>query len=262
MTRMTSIRRIVGLAACCGALASATWSYPPAEGFDAEGSDPEAIELADAVMETMGGYDAWQATRYLTWKVFGRRLHVWDRHTGRARIEGASREDGTPYVILMNLHSKEGRAWRGGEELTGDALAEMLDNGEAAWINDSYWLVMPYKLKDTGVNLTYAGVSMMEDGRSARAVDLTFEAVGRTPQNWYRVHIADDSGLVEQWDFYSDAEDAEPRFKTPWHDWRTFGSILLSDNRGENGHSDVAVFDSLPDSVFDDPAPTDWVALD
>ena len=163
----------------------------------------------------------------------------------------------------MNLHDGTGRAWRDGEEITdADALAGMLENGESAWINDSYWLVMPYKLKDSGVTLKHAGSGTMEDGRPAEILQLTFEGVGRTPENKYLVYVSGDTGLVEQWDFYATADDEEARFQTPWHNWQRHGEILLSDSRGENGHTDVAVFDQLPDSVFTDPSPIDWSNLD
>jgi len=55
---------------------------PAMPGFDAEGSDPEAIAVADEVMENLGGRRAWDESRYLTWKFFGRRTHVWDKHSG------------------------------------------------------------------------------------------------------------------------------------------------------------------------------------
>ena len=70
--------------------------------------------------------------------------------------------------------------------------------------------------------------------------ELTFREVGRTPENKYHVYVANDSGLVEEWDFYRQASDPEPGFKTPWHNWKSYGRILLSDNRGESGHTDVA----------------------
>jgi hypothetical protein len=237
-------------------------SNPPAEGFDLEGSDAKAIEIADATMEAMGGREAWDATRYIRWKFFGRRAHVWDKHTGRIRIEGVGQEDEKPYVILMNIHSMEGRAWRDGQELSGDELAGMIDNGEAAWINDSYWIAMPYKLKDSGVTLEYVGPGTMQDERAAEVLQLTFEGVGRTPENRYLVYVATDSGLVEQWDFFAEAADAEPRFQVPWHNWQRYGEIMLSDNRGRGAHTEMAVFDELPDSVFEDPAPVDWSAIE
>ena len=235
---------------------------PPAPGFDLAGSDARAVDIADDVMQRMGGRRAWDETRYFRWRFFGRRLHVWDKARGDIRVEGQERDSGEPYVILMNLHTKKGRAWRSGVEVTDqDGLDELLDRGEAAWINDSYWVFMPYKLKDTGVTLKYLGERSMDDGRAAEALQLTFREVGRTPENKYHVYVAKDSGLVEQWDFFSEAGDTEPRFKIPWHGWQHHGRILLSADRGESAHTDLAVFDALPETIFTDPAPVDWSRL-
>lgn len=235
---------------------------PPAPGFDAEGSDPEAIALADSVMEAMGGRAAWDRTRYLTWNFFGQRRHVWDKQTGDIRVEGTDRSSGEPYLILMNLDSGEGRAWSGGVEVTDpQELAERLEAGEAAWINDGYWVFMPYKLKDTGVTLYHLGEHPMLDGRPAEVLELTFEGVGRTPENKYHVYVARDSGLVEQWDYYEKADDPEPAFQLPWHDWKRHGEILLSADRGERDHTDLAVLDDVPRAVFESPEPVDWEAL-
>jgi len=234
----------------------------PAPGFDLEGSDPQAIAIADQVMEAMGGREAWDETRYLTWNFFGRRRHVWDKQTGDIRVEGVDRDSGESYLILMNLHTGDGRAWSDGVEITDpDARAERLDAGEAAWINDSYWVFMPYKLKDTGVTLLHLGEHEMLDGRPAEVLELTFEGVGRTPENRYHVYVASDSGLVEQWDYYEDAEDEEPSFQIPWHGWTRHGSILLSADRGENDHTDLAVLEDVPRSVFESPEPVDWRGL-
>ena len=243
-------------------LAHAAEENPPAEGFNLDGSDAKAIEIADQVMETMGGRGAWDDTRYLTWNFFDRRRHVWDKQTGDIRVEGVRREDEKPYLILMNIHSMEGRAWLDGDEVTDPSeLSEMLDQGEAAWINDSYWVFMPYKLKDSGVTLRYIGSDEMLDDRPAQVLQLTFEEVGRTPENRYLVYVADDSGLVEQWDFFEKAADTEPGFQVPWHDWRWYGKIMLSDDRGRSGHTGLAVLETLPASVLSSPEPVDWAAL-
>ncbi len=225
-------------------------------------ADAKSAEIAESVMQRMGGHEAWEATRYLTWNFFGSRRHLWDKHTSDIRVEGTDRESKEPYLILMNLSTKQGRAWSGGEEVTEpERLAELLDLGEAAWINDSYWLVMPYKLLDPGVTLKHVGDGEMVDGRAAEVLELTFEDVGRTPENKYRVYVAADSGLVEQWDFYPQASDEEPRFQIPWHDWRPHGGILLSANRGEGSHTGVAVLDEVPSGAFTSPQPLDWDAL-
>ena len=225
-------------------------------------ADTRSAEIAESVMERMGGHAAWDATRYLTWNFFGSRRHLWDKHTGDIRVQGTDRETGEAYLILMNLNSKQGRAWAGDEEVTEpEALAGLLERGEGAWINDSYWVFMPYKLRDPGVTLEHVGQGTMLDGRGADVLELTFAAVGRTPENKYRVYVAGDSGLVEQWDFYRQAADEEPRFQIPWHDWRPHGDILLSADRGENDHDGIGVLEQVPEGAFTSPEPVDWDAL-
>lgn len=230
---------------------------PAAPGFDVDGSDDRAVEIADATMAAMGGRAAWDATRFVTWSFFGRRFHVWDRHRNLARVEWTDRDSGQEIVVVVDTATREGRAWVAGEEASEPSRsADLVRSGYEAWINDSYWVFMPYKLKDTGVTLTYAGHGETADGRPAEIVQLTFEGVGVTPQNKYRVYVADESGLVEQWDFYADAGDAEPRFQTPWRGWTRYGQILLADDRGNGRHTDLAVLDAVPDGVFSSPAPT------
>ncbi len=242
--------------------------YPAAPRFDLEGSDPRAILIADSVMTRMGGWDAWDRTRYIRWNFLGARDHVWDKHRNRARIEGTSPRTGKHYVMLLDVDTGVGRAFNDGEEVTApDELPGMLDAGVAAWINDSYWLVMPYKLKDTGVTLKYVGAGKLPDERPADILQLTFTGVGRTPQNKYHLWVARSSGLVEQWAFFSKAGDDEPQFTTPWGGWKQYGRIMLSGDRGElRGHraqlTNIAVYDELPDSVFESPDPVDWEAID
>lgn len=238
---------------------NAAAEYPAAEGFDRAGSDAEAIEIADAVMGKMGGWQNWDQTRYLTWRFFGRRLHVWDKWTGDLRHEDGDR------LILMNLGTKEGRVWLGGAEETNvDSVKKYVNQGYRRWINDSYWLVMPYKLKDSGVTLKYGGEDETQDGRPAHKLTLTFADVGISPQNKYDVWVDKEHNLVTEWAFYRKASDAEPRFRNPWTNWTKHGNILLSDGRGRRGerkHSDIAVFDALPASVFESPDPVDLMAL-
>ena len=232
-------------------------SNPPAQGFDAVGSDVRAIELADATMAAMGGREAWDRTRFVTWNFFGRRFHVWDRWTGEIRVESPSLSAEESVVVTVNLETREGRAWVGGAPVTdAEMIEEHLERAYEAWINDSYWVFMPYKLKDTGVTLKYAGEKEMLDGRAAEVVELTFKDVGVTPENRYLVYVAKDSGLVEQWDFYGNTAETEPRFQTPWHEWKPYGEILLSGDRGERGITEIAVYDELPRTVFDSPEPT------
>ncbi len=220
---------------------------PAAPGFNMQGSDPEAIRIADEVMNAMGGRQAWDQTRFLAWDFFGARQLLWDKFTGLVRID-VPRDSA---VYLVNINDDSGKVLRQGEAISNpDSLAKYLDRAKSIWINDSYWLVMPYKLKDSGVTLKYLGVDTTESGQAADVLQLTFEDVGKTPENKYYVFVDKDSRLVTQWQFFRQASDAEPAFTTPWQDYSTYGSILLSGDRGERQLSDIKVLTEAPPGAF------------
>ncbi len=228
-------------------------TIPPPPIFDVSGSDAKAIALADSVMAASGGAENWEQTRFLKWVCLGKRLNVWDKQTGNVRIESPAS------LVLMNLHTKKGRAWKGTAELTEpDDLQRALDYGYEAWINDSYWLLLPFKLKDGGVTLKYLGEGATEEGHSADMLSLTFKNVGATPNNKYHVWIDEESKLLTQWAYYMDATDELPRFTAKWGNYQKYGRILLSDDRGAKKHSGLAVYDDLPASVFNSPDLIDW----
>lgn len=226
------------------------------------GSDPSAIALADATIAAMGGTKAWNDTHYVAWNFFGRRMHVWDKWSGDIRIDAQTRE-GDRVLVLMNINTRQGRVWKNGQPVTAtEELAKLLESGYGWWVNDSYWIFMPYKLRDPGVTLRSKGQMAMTDGRLADTLELTFQSVGLTPQNRYLVYVAKESKLVEQWDFFENAGDEKPGFQIPWHGWAKHGQIMLSGDRGEGRTiTDIAVFDMLPREVFVSSADVDLAAL-
>ncbi len=221
---------------------------PAAPGFSTQ-SDQQAIEIADQVMQAMGGRKNWDDTRYLHWNFFGRRTLLWDKETGAVRIEFLTEDK----KILVNEKTGEGKVWKNGQELDHpDSVAFYLDQGKRVWINDSYWLVMPFKLKDSGVTLSYQGKDTTQLGENAQVVRLTFDQVGVTPQNAYDVWVSQEDQLVKQWAWYVNATDTVARFTLPWGNYQPMEGILLSDDRGERDLTDVKVLVSVPDRIFED----------
>lgn len=220
---------------------------PPAEGFNEADSDPYAITLADDVMEAMGGRMAWDNTRIIHWTFFGSRTLTWDKWEGVARIQ-SHRND---FRAIVNLKDLSGKVWNEGVEMTdADSLKKYLNRAKSIWINDSYWLVMPFKLKDSGVTIKHVGSDTTQVGEMADIVELTFEGVGNTPQNKYQIYINQDDKRVKQWAFYRSADLAEPGFVTPWQGYEKYGNILLSGDRGRGKLTNIKVFESLPEEVF------------
>ncbi len=227
---------------------------PPAPGFNAEASDPQAIRIADEVMQAMGGRKNWDDTRYIVWNFFGRRKLFWDKYSGNVRIEMGNA------VYLVNIHNNTGKVRIGEEIVTHpDSLREHVNRGISAWINDGYWLFMPFKLKDSGVTLRYLGVQTTADGRPADVLQLTFEKVGRTPDNKYHVFVDKETRLVTQWEYFTKYTDEKPAIANPWSDYRRYGKILLSGNRGPNRQlTEIGVYAALPAEVFESFAPVDY----
>ena len=217
------------------------------------GSDARAVAIAESVLDKMGGKDAWDRAGVVRWDFMGRRRHWWNLRTGDIRIEADKR------LVLMNIATQSGKAWQDGKELEGQERQDGLTRAHQWWVNDSYWMFMPYKLLDPGVTLRYVGERpMQKDGRMADVIELTFGAgVGYTPQNRYEVGVAKDTGLVEEWAFFKDAKDTEPGFVLPWSGWKKFGPILLATDHGPEtgGDWNIAVFTGLPESVFQSPEP-------
>lgn len=221
---------------------------PPAEGFDVANSDPAAVELADTIMAAMGGRKNWDETRFISWNFFGRRNLVWDKMQGRVRIE--SMPDSTIY--LVNLNTLKGRVQIKGEELKeADSLQKMLNKAKSIWINDSYWLVMPFKLKDSGLTLKYLGEDSISSGLKCNVLELTFKNVGDTPENKYRVYVDLQDNLVKQWAYYKEASQDSASQVWPWDNYKKYGNILLSADRSDKkGPGNVRVEEKLPDEVF------------
>ena len=218
--------------------------------------DAKANEVAAKVMKAMGGQQAWDDTRFITFSFAGFRTHHWDKHTGRHRLEFTDRE-GHHNLVLHNVVDREGRAWRDGVALEGEELKEAMNGAYGAWINDTYWLVMPYKLRDPGVNLSHAGEETI-DGVKYTKLHLTFGDVGLTPGDQYWAYIHPETHLMDRWAYHLESyeEDREPTMWI-WSGWAPHGDIMLAPGRVNTSNdrelplADIAVVDSMPDSVFE-----------
>lgn len=196
----------------------------PAFAARADGaSDPAALALAAQVMERLGGEARWNALPGLRW-TFGveqrdtvrtERRHAWHKHAGLHRVEGVDRA-GDRYVIVQDLDTGEGRAWVAGRAVEGDSLAKLLERGRALWVNDTYWMLMPYKMRDPGAILAMAD-PVTRDGEVFDRIAMRFDGVGLTPGDRYWVEI-DRERRVRAWDMVLQGREPPPQRYT-WEGW-------------------------------------------
>lgn len=197
--------------------------------LSAAAEDPVAI--AERSMQMMGA-DRFAEARVLdfTWAVErgGEQVaafeHTWDRWSGDYRVSGTDRESGEPWIAIFNTHTRDGRAWLGGEELDGEALAASLERAYGRYINDTYWLLMPWKWLDDGVELAWVGSDELH-GRRHDVVELTFtDGTGLTSGDRYWAYVEPESGLMTRWEYVLQQEDGSPGEGEPsawdWEEWR------------------------------------------
>lgn len=205
--------------------------------------------LKKGVLEAMGGKKNYDKTRYIQWTFFGNQSLIWDKQKSRVRIDFLKENS----VYILNLNDKTGKILKKGEVQTHpDSLNKFLEEARRIWINHSYWLVMPWKLDDPGVSLKYMGETKTQDGNDAEYLEMTFKEVGVTPDNKYWIYFDKNTHLISQWSHFSKYTDEKPRFTMPWKDYKPYGKILLSGDRGERKLTDIAVYNKIDEKVFED----------
>ena len=140
----------------------------------------QARELAHRTMEAMGGAEGLDTIRYLRFdfqvEVDGNKVyvgkHLWDRKSGRYREEWEL--FGEQAQALFNVQTKDGRVYRGGDEIEAAESAEVLEQAYYNHLNDSYWLLMPWKLTDPGVHLSNLGRETV-NGKTYDVLHLSFD---------------------------------------------------------------------------------------
>ena len=199
------------------------------------GADAKALEVADRLLQALGGRENWEKARYFRFdfvveqngKEVGNFKHLWDRYTGRYRVEGTN-EKGQKYVVLFqDINAKKGDVFVNGQPAPAEAKQKFLDTGFERFTNDSYWLLMPYKWKDPGVHLKYEGTSKGDQGQVWDKVLLTFENVGLTPKDRYWAFVNQKTGLMDKWEFILQGGKG-PASTFDWLNWQPYSGIMLS----------------------------------
>jgi hypothetical protein len=191
--------------------------------FAADFRDPKAVEIAHAMQQAMGGQDAWNAARFIRFdfkvKIGGEtkvgRSHLWDKQTGRYRLDQKDR-------VVLN---KQGTVYVESKKLEGPTAAKAIEDAYAAYINDFYWLAMPWKWLEEGVRLKYFG-KKPHGGENCDVVELTFGKVGLTPGDRYQAFVSPKTHLMTYWEYSLQSGN-----KGSW-DWQygDFDGVKLANN--------------------------------
>jgi hypothetical protein len=233
------------VAACL--LSSARADVPPGLGH--------TITATRRLQNAIGDDDAWKKARYFhfDWvdeqggERLPKRSYDWDRSTGRFRVEGAY-EKGARYTVYFNVKSHEGDVWLAGKKVRDDAQRKKwLDAAYETFVNDSYWLIAPFKFQDHVYDIwvDWAGNGKGPNGESCYVEKMWFhDDVRPAPKGNYWLYIDDKSGLVVEWKLGSGGQN-EAQTAYAWSDWKKVGPIMLASTRKGIGTSRVIRFENL-----------------
>lgn len=221
---------------------------------------PNADDVARRAIDVLAG-PAWEKARYLAFtfnveregKIAASYKQAYDRFSGDYRVSGKNR-DGNDVLVIMNVNTKQGRAWKDGQEVADPK--DLLAFGYRRFINDTYWLLMGYKTFDPGVHRELAAPQTNACGQTHDVVRLSFDQVGLTPGDVYWMWVNRDSGLVDEW--HMKLEGSKPEDEPSvvlFRDYRRFGGMLISTRReiGKNQFirlDDITVSESVPAGAF------------
>jgi len=211
--------------------------------------DPKAVAIANKVMDAMGGQQKWDDLKYISWTFFDARHLLWDKQNNRVRIKNTT--DSTTYIV--DIDTGKGMKRTPQKLIQSDTSQLAIDKGKSIWINDMYWLFMPFKLQDPGVNLKYLREGKTLNGIECDVLELTFNEVGDTPENKYEVYVDQADHLVKQWSFYNRWDKKEPSAVWPWDNYKSYDGLMLSAERSDKkGPSNVKRYETVDEKAFTD----------
>ncbi len=166
-------------AAACGSNRTVAATQPTGpQAFDAAGSDPKAVAIAEQVRAAAGGDAAWAAAKEIQWsqaivqdgKLVELTRHSYDRWNGRHNYKGVE-PDGTIKEAMYDVYERTGVGRAGGQQLMRDDANALKEEATRKLWSDSYFLFLAFKLRDPGVKVAYKG-ERAKEGETAPTWDV------------------------------------------------------------------------------------------
>jgi len=180
------------------------------------GSD--ADQLAQAVMAGLNK-KAFDQIPYLQWEFFrAGQKYFWDKGKNDAIIEWGDNK------VIMDLDTQKAKTFAGGVLQQGENHNELKAKAWSNWCNDSFWMIAPYKMFDSG---TTREVVQLEDGKpGSKGLKITYASGGVTPGDSYLWYL-DQNNRPYQWKMWTSILPVKG-MKSSWGKWEDNGGAILS----------------------------------
>lgn len=142
--------------------------------------------------------------------------HIWNVAAGTDEVKWKDKQ-GKDHRVTVNLAAPpsddEGKA------------------GYARWVNDSYWLLAPLKIRDRGVKAEAGGPKDL-NGVTCETLRLGFDKVGLTPTDQYVFYIDPKTKLPRAWDYIPASGEG---MQATWEKFQNFGGLTLATEHNFKG---------------------------
>lgn len=183
----------------------------------------EADALAHKMLKAIND-KAYKETRYLEWNFKeGTHRYKWDKKNGVVQVEWKDNR------VLLNLnHPEKSSIFETDQEVTGNSRANLIKKAISYFNNDSFWLVAPFKVFDSG---TERSLAQLEDGSQGLLV--TYTSGGTTPGDSYLWKLRP-NGFPESFRLWVEIIPLGG-LKATWEDWQVMESGVFLPTSHELG---------------------------
>jgi len=150
---------------------------------------------------------SYRNTRYLEWTFAGRHRYKWDKEMGLVDVFWDN------YKAKLNLNSPaKSTVFNGETKLLGSKASTLIDKAISYFNNDSFWLVAPFKVFDSGTTR-----SIVTNENGSKSLLVTYTSGGTTPGDTYLWKL-NDNGFPESYKMWVEIIPIGG-IEASWDDW-------------------------------------------
>jgi hypothetical protein len=242
---------LLSLVVACGSSRTSYARYPGSPPtFDRAKSNPEALAIADKVLETAGGHANWEKAKQIRWKQIktengaekARGEQAWDRWNARhwARLETGERAAVVAYDVYgtyaISFYEAPGTGKK--QIIEGPEKGQAVGLARTAFQTDLTVLFMQFLMQDPGANIAYGGI--VKDGETEyHQLDVSFGDGDTAHKDLvYRVIIDKTSHLVKRVDI--EKRSTMERVGYELSDWVDVGGLKLPGTKKNLGSGEIS----------------------